>query len=131
MEVSANSLPILAEYWEIGRRLARSADSDFPPGLAIASSPLTLRIASIKHASMTKEHEALLVEAAKKLRNFLKSSGVTGHPILAALDTLTQQALQLAKRKGFVPGGAACCCSGALPAYLIMASLHLQVWPED
>ena len=120
MEVSANSLPILAEYWEIGGRLARSADSDFPPGLEIASSPFTLRIASIRHASMTKEHEALLVEAAKKLRNFLKSSGVTGHPILAAPDTLTQQALQLAKKERL--------CSGEQLAAAVEHCLPASEW---
>lgn len=56
-------------------------------------SPFTLRVASIHHPSMTSEHESMLREAASKLRVFLQASGVTGHPILAAPDTLDLEAL--------------------------------------
>lgn len=63
-------------------------------------SPFTLRVASIHHPSMTSEHESMLREAASKLRVFLQASGVTGHPILAAPDTLDLEALHLGQ-KGF------------------------------
>ena len=53
-------------------------------GLELACKPYTLRIASLLHDKMDAAHEALLVEAGKKIREALVSTGVTGHPILAA-----------------------------------------------
>ena len=50
---------------------------------------------------MDGHHEALLVEAGKRIREALTSTGVTGHPVLAAHPSHQQQALALAQHERY------------------------------
>ena len=83
LEICPGCLPVLSDFWEVGGRATRPANSAFPYGLEVSCSPFTLRIASMHHSAMSADHESELRAAGERLRQFLEASGVTGRPVLS------------------------------------------------